>query len=155
MKLLTNLKMAILLLICGPSAAGAFGEVPPDTSSGATPSQIQQKLTPKEALSLIESNSTNQNFIILDVRTPEEFKDGYIKNAVLLNFHLPTFESDLDKLDKDKTYIVYCRLGNRSGKACNLMKKKGFKTVYDIGGGITQWKKDGLPLSKESDKVAK
>jgi rhodanese-related sulfurtransferase len=79
--------------------------------------------------------------VILDVRTPEETAQGMIEGAVQLDFRSPDFEAEVDKLDKNKMYLVYCRTGNRSGKTCALMAKKGFKHFYNLEGGYLDWTK--------------
>lgn len=73
--------------------------------------------------------------VVIDVRTQDEYNQGHVAsvdyNLDLLN---GDFESSLDSLDKDKTYYLYCRTGNRSGQAADLMKQNGFENVYNIGG---------------------
>lgn len=75
------------------------------------------------------------NVVILDVRTPEETAEGMIEGAEQLDYNADNFEAEIEKLDKEKTYLVYCRSGNRSGKACALMAEKGFKNLYNMKGG--------------------
>lgn len=77
---------------------------------------------------------------LIDVRTPGEYKDGYIQNAVNMNFFDSDFDEKINTLDKDKPTCVYCKKGGRSAKAAKMMKEKGFKKVYDLKGGITEWK---------------
>jgi rhodanese-related sulfurtransferase len=84
--------------------------------------------------------------VILDVRTPAEFSQGYIENAKNIDFYANTFRNQLDKLDKQKTYLVYCRSGNRSGKTLRMMEQSGFEKVYNLTGGIGQWSRQRLPL---------
>lgn len=79
--------------------------------------------------------------VVLDVRTPEEISAGYIKDAtVFADINGPDFEARIDQLDKSKAYIVYCRSGARSDKAGSYMINKGFKKVYNLSGGIINWK---------------
>ena len=77
--------------------------------------------------------------VLLDVRTPEEHKEGHIPGARLLNIQGPGFTDSLQTLDRNKTYLLYCRSAKRSQKAVNLMKERGFKNVYHLKGGFTQW----------------
>ena len=79
------------------------------------------------------------NSVMLDVRTPEEEVEGTIPGSVLININDPSFPSEIEKLDKSKTYLVYCRSGNRSGKACGYMGSKGFDSLYNLDGGIRAW----------------
>jgi len=63
----------------------------------------------KDAYTLIQKNKGNPDFVILDVRTPAEFADEHIENAINLDYYSETFRDDLNKLDKTKTYLIYCR----------------------------------------------
>ena len=116
------------------------------TSQTGSPKQILEDIGVQEAFKLIQSNQGNPDFIIVDIRTPEEFNEGHIENAVNIDFYSETFVEDLDKLDKKKTYFIYCRSGNRSGKAMPVMKDLGFKEVYNLSVGIKEWIVEGLPV---------
>ena len=79
--------------------------------------------------------------IILDVRTPEEFEASRIPNSVNIDFYNPEiFMQEIGKLDKDKSYYIYCRTGVRSANSCHLMKELGFAITYNLIGGIVDWK---------------
>lgn len=110
--------------------------------------QTIKDVSPKEASTLIENNQNNPVFIIIDVRTPEEFADGHIANADNIDYYSVTFRNDIDKLDKGKTYLIYCRSGNRSGKARDIMAELNFNKVYNMSGGILAWNDEGLPTTK-------
>jgi rhodanese-related sulfurtransferase len=84
--------------------------------------------------------------ITLDVRTPGEFAEGYIKGARLINFQSGNFENEIAALDKNATYAVYCRSGNRSGQAVKVMQDAGFTNVFNMNGGVIDWANAGLPL---------
>ncbi len=79
------------------------------------------------------------NVVVLDVRTKEEMAQGRIKGATNLDFYASDFGAKLDKLQKDKTYLVYCRSGNRSARACSLLAKKGYESIYNLKGGYLNW----------------
>jgi len=117
-------------------------------SQSETQIQIIENITPEEAYILIQENKDNPNFVILDVRTPEEFLGEYIENAVNLDYYSDTFRNNLDKLDKNKTYLIYCRSGRRSENALNIMKELDFREVYNMLGGIIKWKSEELPTTK-------
>ncbi|MCZ2140605.1 MAG: thioredoxin [Bacteroidia bacterium] len=90
----------------------------------------------------------NSNDIqLVDVRTTQEFNDGHLKNAVLMNYNSPEFKSAIEALDKNKPTYVYCLSGGRSSGAVSIMKEKGFKEVYNLNGGILSWKKNNYPIS--------
>lgn len=77
----------------------------------------------------------NEPGIIIDVRTPAEYRQGHLAESDLqYDFSGGEFEEKVDDLDKDKIYYLYCRTGNRSGQAAEIMKKRGFENVYNIGG---------------------
>ena len=87
------------------------------------------------------SESVETNNIILDVRTPEEFSEGYITNATNLNIYdANTFMSKIQSYNKENNYYLYCKSGARSAQACQIMGQLGFSNVYNLTGGITNWK---------------
>jgi len=94
----------------------------------------------------------DQSPVVLDVRTEEEYKTGHLKGAVLIDFRNPEFEKNVNKLDKKKTYMLYCRSGNRSGQAMEIFKKNGFKKVYNQQGGVIDLNKNRHPLEIGADK---
>ena len=77
--------------------------------------------------------------ILLDVRTPMEHQMVRIPNSILIDINNPTFVQEIEKLDKNKSYYVYCRSGNRSFHAGNYMLKAGFEKVYNLEPGIIGW----------------
>jgi rhodanese-related sulfurtransferase len=82
-----------------------------------------------------------KNTYVLDVRTLEEYKSGFIGNAVNYNvMDSAAFVNTISSLDKNKKYLLYCKSGRRSGKALVMMKNMGFRKVHHLGGGITEWK---------------
>ena len=77
--------------------------------------------------------------VFLDVRTPEEFNEGHIEGAVLINFFDADFKQQVATLDKDKPVYIYCRSGNRSQQAGMILTEMGFQEVYDIEAGYIGW----------------
>jgi len=144
------LALTLALILVFTSVAGCT-QSEPDTVipvKSETPTQITEDVTPEEAFSLIEDNLNNPNFVIIDVRTPQEFAEERIEGAINLDFYADTFEDELNKLDKTKTYVIYCRSGGRSGNALTLMQELGFNEVYNVQGGIINWKSAALPIIK-------
>lgn len=78
---------------------------------------------------------------LLDVRTPGEVKKGAIPNSVNIDIFDDQFEAKIDQLDKNKPVYVYCAVGGRSSEAMEMMKKKGFREVYNLSGGYSAWSK--------------
>ncbi|KAF0152480.1 MAG: rhodanese-like domain-containing protein [Ignavibacteria bacterium] len=84
--------------------------------------------------------SIQPNAVILDVRTEEEHFTTRIPNSILIDIYEETFPDEVLKLDKNKSYFVYCRSGSRSNTACKFMLKNGFTNVYNLEDGIISWK---------------
>jgi rhodanese-related sulfurtransferase len=99
-------------------------------------------------LSVTEFSSkiAESGVVTLDVRTPGEFAEGYIEGARLIDFQSGNFDNEIAALDKNATYAVYCRSGNRSGQAVKVMHDAGFHNVYNLNGGVIDWANAGLPL---------
>jgi len=81
---------------------------------------------------------TEENTVVIDVRTPEEEFEGNIDGSININLMDPSFIEKIDALDQSKKYLLYCRSGGRSATACQVMDKKGFET-YNLLGGIQAW----------------
>ncbi len=84
-------------------------------------------------------NSSN-NAVLLDVRTKEEHNNERIANSILIDIYKPDFQKQIDKLDRNKQYYVYCHSGSRSYSACQLMVKMGFDQIYNLQNGIIGWR---------------
>jgi rhodanese-related sulfurtransferase len=94
-------------------------------------------LTQEDWVSQFEAD---ENAVILDVRTEDEFNEGFIANAINIDIHRgQDFVNEIENLDKSKNYYVYCRSGMRSAKACEIMNQLGFENAYNLIGGITEW----------------
>ena len=88
-----------------------------------------------------KKQKTSSDSIILDVRTNEEYNDGHLTDAKLLDIRNPVkFIEGISALDKSKSYYVYCRSGVRSAQACQLLNQKGISNCYNLLGGIIEWK---------------
>ena len=104
---------------------------------------VLKTVSPQEFKQLMEQT---QDKVIIDVRTPEEYAQEHIAGAINIDFYAPDFREKLAQLDKNKTYFIYCRSGNRSGQTLQIMKELGFKKVYNLEGGITAWKSAGYEV---------
>ncbi|WP_418509584.1 rhodanese-like domain-containing protein [Corallibacter sp.] len=90
-----------------------------------------------------EQLSNDADAVILDVRTDEELEEGFIPNAVHIDIYQgQEFINQVEALDKNKTYYVYCRSGNRSGQACAIMNQLGFTQTHNLLGGFNEWEGD-------------
>lgn len=87
------------------------------------------------------------NAVVLDVRTDAEVAGGIIPKAIHIDIYKgQLFVDEIEALDKSKNYYVYCRSGNRSGKACAIMHQLGFANAYNLEGGILRWEGDIIDL---------
>lgn len=107
-------------------------------SQACTQAPKVMKDLPPEAFST--SLAEKKDAILVDVRTPAEWEEGYIKGALLMNFRDQGFKSQLKDLDKTKPVFVYCMGGGRSGRTANILHEMGFSEVYNLEGGLTAWK---------------
>ncbi|NQT24259.1 rhodanese-like domain-containing protein [candidate division KSB1 bacterium] len=110
---------------------------------------LQTIATAEEVKQLIDDNAENSNFIILDVRTQSEYTDGHIEGAINQDMNASDFVTQINALDKSKTYLVYCRSGNRSTTAVGIMAENGFLDLINFGGEINDWNRAGYPLVKD------
>ncbi|MFA4838910.1 MAG: rhodanese-like domain-containing protein [Candidatus Neomarinimicrobiota bacterium] len=116
--------------------------------SGYSTMKPCSNILPNEVQTTIRNDIGRGKIVLLDVRTPEEFNAGHISGAINMNIKSEFFDMQINKLDKTKTYIVYCLMGGRSAKAMALMKEKGFTKVFNLQGGIRQWQKENRPVVK-------
>ena len=81
----------------------------------------------------------NSDIIIVDVRTEEETNEGTLEGAIVIDVKKDNFAEEIEKLDKESTYLVYCRSGQRSTRATDKMVAAGFKNLYEMKGGYLDW----------------
>ncbi len=112
-------------------------------SSGSDTATIELA-APEEAAQVIEADPSG--LVVLDIRTPEEFAEARLADAINVDFYDADFADQLDALDKDVPYVMYCRTGNRSSDAVKTMKELGFVEVWEIDGGIVNWYELGYPV---------
>ena len=129
MKLLKSLLLPVLILL-GVDAASA------QSSQLLNASDFEKKL------------QATKDKIVLDVRTKSEYDQGHLVSATLIDYYKSDFKQQLSKLDKNKSVLVYCKGGGRSGSAAQVLTDLGFKLVYDLQGGITSWSRAGKPTEK-------
>lgn len=91
---------------------------------------------PEDNIEVVAETFDSKNWekvTIIDIRTPEEFEEGHLEGAVNIDFYEDSFVSELDSLDKDDEVLIYCRSGNRSGQASEIMQELGFTNIIDAG----------------------
>ena len=129
---------AILALITG------IGACSPNTSLASTTAPVlaSERITPLDYQHRFGDGSPH---LLIDVRTPEEFASGHIQNAV--NISVETLQARLEEVPSGTSVVVYCRSGNRSASAAQILIDGGYQPVYDLG-GIQDWLAQGLPIQK-------
>ena len=130
-----------LLLVAG--CGETFATETPDLTG-----QIIQDITAEEAYTLIQQNHLEPTFIIVDVRTPEEFSDVHIEGAINIDFRSENFSAQPDELNRNNKYLIYCRSGNRSRGALEVMVEMNFKEVYYLSAGIIKWIDEEYPVTR-------
>lgn len=103
-----------------------------------------QKITVEEMFNIMETEDVQ----IIDVRTPEEYGEGKLKTAQNLCVTHDDFKLKAEQLDKEKPVYLYCKSGRRSAKAAEILKEMGFKEIYEMPGGMDEWKQKGLDTDK-------
>lgn len=103
-----------------------------------------QLVSASDAAELLDDTAARE--VVLDIRTPDEYNDGHLANAVLIDFYEPDFRDMISGLDRDEDYVLYCRSGNRSAEAAKIMRELGFNSVDEVDGGIVAWLEAGLPV---------
>jgi len=105
-------------------------------------------LTPAGARETIRKRASDSGFVLLDVRTPKEFGEERIQGAVMVDYKSPSFRDEVAKLDREKSYLLYCRTGHRTEGAARVMRQLGFRNISVMMGGITKWKEAGFPTAR-------
>jgi rhodanese-related sulfurtransferase len=140
LKKLMMLLLSVLLVIGAVLASGCVGQT-----------QIIENITPEEALTLIQENQDNPNFAILDLRFAESFAYKHIKGSINIEYYSYNFRDEIDKLDRDKTYLVYSgySCGNMSTPVLDMMKELNFREVYSMTGLCYGKELEGFPIEGE------
>jgi phage shock protein E len=122
---------ASALLLAGCDSAGASEDAAEARAEVSAPAdEMVPRLAPDEVVELLERDP---DVVLLDVRTPEEVAEGALAGATVIDLQGPDFEQQVDALDPDATYAIYCRSGNRSGQAAEVMRDRGFSDLYNAG----------------------
>ena len=117
--------------------------------------QLSKDIFPTEAWELISKNREGDDLVIIDVSTPQEYKDLHLEEAINMNLISRFFKTLLDVMNKSRTYVLYCKVGGRSKIAQKLMQQLGFRTVYNVVGGTLLWEEEGLPFASGTEGVNK
>ena len=144
----TQLTALLLSMSVLPLAAQDKKPVPPPAAETAKTTVINEDAAKAKERLEAAAKTKDGKTVVLDVRTPEEFKGGHIAGAVNIDFMEKDFAEKLAKLDKDKTYVVHCQSGRRSTKSLATLQKLGFKSIVHLDSGFSGWQKAGNPVEK-------
>ncbi len=147
----TIVGLTLLVVVVGTAACGSDDGEPAaaatDDSTAVTAAAASsgvRLVSPEAGAAIIDDPPPG--LVVLDVRTGEEFAEGHLADATMLDFYRDDFAERLAELDPDTPYLIYCRSGNRSGQTRALMEELGFTDVVDVDGGILAWGDAGLPI---------
>lgn len=107
--------------------------------------QSEVETTKLSAATFAEKVKKIENVQLVDVRTPEEFREGHLENALNIDWQGGAFKEQISVLDKSKPVFVYCRSGRRSASAAEVLRENGFEKVYEMPGGMIEWRSEGFP----------
>ena len=141
MKILKILSLFVLLLsFSSPASAQFVKDIP----------KIQTSLKNERAKIFLQLVARTKKPQIIDIRTPQEYAQGHLKGAILINYYDRNFTKNIEKagLNKLKPIYIYCQSGHRSANAIGIFKKLGFKHIVNLIYGINEWKHLLLPLEK-------
>lgn len=148
MALVRNLMVTMLVagLVLGLGACAGGGQpaasapVAAAQAGAQASAKINTKITPADYQAKF---SAGADHLLLDVRTPEEFNSGHIPGAV--NISVDQLAQRLSEVPQDKPVVLYCRSGNRSNQAAQILDRAGYTQIYDLGGIVT-WQQQGYPV---------
>ena len=127
--------VALLVLLLGASVCMASAD-----------HAAMQTLSPREFKALLDRYQGDPDVVLLDVRTAKEFAGGHIEGALLIDYYSSDYVKRIQALDRQKTYFIYCRSGNRSGKSLVIFERLGFRRAYHMDAGVIGWSREKYPL---------
>lgn len=135
-----NIGIIIILLLVFANLVLVFLIALPDSKTNVEISELNQVKNEIKSINqnefIAKMQQADEDVIIIDVRTKAEFDDFHFDGALNIDYYKSNFRAELNKLDKNKTYLIYCRSGNRTGDTLRIMRELGFKNVYDLNGGV-------------------
>ena len=143
-------KIFIVVLVCSVAVFSCDRPSSTDNSESKLlgDSQIIRSIDSRGAKSLLDSD---EEIILLDVRTPEEYEEGHLAGAKNINFHDSNFAKQIKQLNPNQKYMLYCAVGGRSGKSLKIMEEMGFKEVYNVSEGFKELREQGIPVSPSNE----
>lgn len=140
-KVLIGILGLSIALACNSGSSESAGE----NVEASTSARIQKDISSAKVMQMLESG----DIVLIDVRSLDEYSSGHIRGALNIDVNSPGFEEKVDALDKSTTYVVYCYSGRRSAKSSDIMIDRGFESVYNALGGISEWTNQGYEVVTE------
>lgn len=137
----------VLFLAIIAAASPLPAEDAPKAPPAAAPASAIKNVTVDEAEKLLQ---VQKDIVVIDVRTADEFAAGHIAGAKNIDIMAADFAKQIAALDKDKTYLIHCAAGGRSGRACKVPEVLQLKGVYHMNQGFGAWEKAGKPVEKSA-----
>jgi len=131
--------IAVIFIALGLGCTAPLPRHPAPAAPPAATGAAVQRLNASEAHTLIVNSYADERLVLLDVRTPEEFAEGHLGEAVNLDIRGADFTQRVERLDRSVPYLVYCGRGLRSAQAVAKMQLAGFQELYDLLGGLEAW----------------
>jgi rhodanese-related sulfurtransferase len=132
----------VVLVLALAVSAGCTGT----QTSVANTSKTYIDLSVEEFKQMVDDPGRAGDTVIIDVRTVSEFERERLRDSINLDVNAGVFRDRVARLDREKTYLVYCQSGTRSARAAQTMNELGFTKVYNMRGGIAKWKDAGYPV---------
>jgi len=129
--------VTILLTGCGDSKEASVA-----TNQDGNDFFVRSQFVNMKASEAAKILKNNPEAVVLDIRTPKEYAEGHIPDAINIDYKADSFESELEKLDRDTTYLMHCRSGRRSANSLEIFEKLGFQRVIHMDDGILGWQED-------------
>ncbi len=139
---------ALCVAVYAATAILPTGTLAPNARAAEVKAAEPRNVTPEEVTALMQQHKGDEAFMILDVRTPAEFAEGHLVDARNFDVKASDFHDRVGSLNRNRTYVVYCRSGNRSGKAVDAMRDMGFTSILHMNGGMLAWGEAKLPVEK-------
>jgi phage shock protein E len=142
--MMTQTQVLLGVLVVGGLTGLFWAQRARAAETAPPPSSAPKKIT----LAEFERLRVDTNYVVVDVRTPNEFAAGHVPGAVNIEWTSRDFEKTVARLDKAKPCLVHCASGFRSARAVGKMRQLGFQDLYDFSGGWSEWKKSGKPVEQ-------
>lgn len=138
---------SVFLLCAGLLAGCGRGSASDGSPAGESPASAAsvEHVAAAQAAVLLKDKP---EVVVLDVRTPGEFKAGHLPGATNLDYKAPDFRERLGELDKSNTYLIHCATGRRSTASLKLLSEQGITNLYHLDGGFVAWEKAGNPVER-------